>query len=133
MMMTGALSIEVRVWAFHENTCVPTDPHRMRVVRARPCCLSKINVIVRTTDTCMWSTPIILSRVTFDLYTAIILSSNMSQVIESIAFERPLRSKVGSFLPMTWCIFRSAYRLHLIASQHFLDVKHGIVSSLVLI
>lgn len=56
--------------------------------------------ILHTADTCMWSTPIILSRVTFDLYTAIILSSNMSQVIESIAFVHPLRSEVES------CFFR---------------------------
>lgn len=104
MMMTGALSIEVRraCWG------VPQE----HVCTYRPCCLRASMLFVQdkcqfytqthaTIATCMRSTPIILSRVTFDLdvYTAIILSSSMSQVIESIAFEHPLRSKVDSFRP----------------------------------
>lgn len=98
-----ALPIEVRVWAFHKNTCAL----HLQTYTVHTLCASMLFekdkcqfYTQRRTDTCIWSTPIILSRVTFDLCVAlIILSSNMSQVIESIAFvntSSPIKGRVVS-------------------------------------
>lgn len=72
-----ALPIEVRVWAFHKNTCAL----HLQTYTVHTLCASMLFekdkcqfYTQRRTDTCIWSTPIILSRVTFDLCVALIIT-----------------------------------------------------------